>query len=321
MVHIVRLERQIHSRQKHIIERMIVRVDISNRSYRASMVGCHIVEACRTGYPNPTNNAYSRYRPAGGAAGPGNPICKWDHPDAAHAAWPRMMTVGASFVRIAHGLRRKISMLTVHHLGTSQSERIVWLCEELGLDYALKRYERQSNLLAPKEYRALHPMGTAPTITDGDLVLGESAAICDYINIRHGGGRLAPAPDDADFADHLFWFHWANGTYMAGLMIEVTLAMSGASLDRVGFVADRARRCREAIELRLGESPFFGGRNLTTADIMMVYCLTAMRRAASSAAEQGPNTQAYLKRIGERPAYRRAMAKAEPDRPRPEIVS
>ena len=80
-------------------------------------------------------------------------------------------------------------MLTVHHLGISQSERIVWLCEELGLDYELKRYDRRAdNRLAPDEYKALHPMGIAPVITDGDLVLGESGAICDYIRTRYGGG-------------------------------------------------------------------------------------------------------------------------------------
>ena len=84
-------------------------------------------------------------------------------------------------------------MLTVHHLGISQSERIVWLCEELGLDYQLVRYERRAdNRLAPDEYKALHPMGIAPVITDGDLVLGESGAICDYLCRRHGGGRLSP---------------------------------------------------------------------------------------------------------------------------------
>jgi glutathione S-transferase len=126
-------------------------------------------------------------------------------------------------------------MLTVHHLGISQSERIVWLCEELGLPYELKRYDRRAdNRLAPDDYKALHPMGIAPVITDGDLVLGESGAICDYLcalptsRLRQGGstsplapaasgqgragveetigGRLVPKPTDPDFADHLFWF-------------------------------------------------------------------------------------------------------------------
>jgi glutathione S-transferase len=91
-------------------------------------------------------------------------------------------------------------MLTVHHLGVSQSERIVWLCEELDLQYELKRYERRAdNRMAPEDYKALHPMGVAPVITDGAVVLAESGAICDYVNVRYGQGRLAPAPSDPDF--------------------------------------------------------------------------------------------------------------------------
>jgi glutathione S-transferase len=204
-------------------------------------------------------------------------------------------------------------MLTVHHLGISQSERIVWLCEELGLDYELKRYDRRAdNRLAPDDYKALHPMGIAPVITDGPLVLGESGAICDYIRARYGQGRLAPASDDPDFADHLFWFHWSNGTFMATLMMQLVLASGAGDNAAAPFVADRARRGWAMIEARLGEAPFFGGRDLTTADIMMVYCLTTSRAFRDTSIDGYPNVKAYLQRIGERPAYRRAMAKAEP---------
>ena len=134
-------------------------------------------------------------------------------------------------------------MLTVHHLGISQSERIVWLCEELGLDYELKRYDRRAdNRLAPDDYKALHPMGIAPVITDGELVLGESGAICDYICGKYGGGRLAPGPADADFADHLFWFHWSNGTFMTTLMMQLVLAGGGEANPARPFVEDRSRR-------------------------------------------------------------------------------
>ena len=205
-------------------------------------------------------------------------------------------------------------MLTVHHLRISQSERIVWLCEELGLDYDLKLYDRRAdNRLAPDEYKALHPMGIAPVITDGDLVLGESGAICEYIVARHGGGRLAPAPDHPDFADHLFWFHWSNGTFMATMMMQLVLTMSGvADSPAAPFVADRNRRGWEMIEQRLTEAEFFGGSNLTTADIMMVYCLTTSRAFRDAPIDGFPNLRAYLQRIGARPAYQRAMAKAEP---------
>ena len=205
-------------------------------------------------------------------------------------------------------------MLTVHHLRISQSERIVWLCEELGLDYTLKLYDRRTdNRMAPDEYKALHPMGIAPVIEDDGLVLGESGAICDYINVKYGAGRLAPAPDDADFADHLFWFHWSNGTFMATMMMQLVLTMSGAADGASApFVAERSRRGWEMVEQRLGEAKFFGGRNLTTADIMMGYCLTTARAFRDAPIDGFPNVRAYLQRIGARPAYQRAMAKAEP---------
>jgi glutathione S-transferase len=204
-------------------------------------------------------------------------------------------------------------MLTVHHLGISQSERIVWLCEELGLEYELKRYDRRAdNRLAPDEYKALHPMGIAPVIFDDGLVLGESGAICDYLCARYGGGKLTPGRDDPDFADHLFWFHWSNGTFMTTLMMQLVLAAGGEGNPAAPFVGDRSRRGWNLIEARLGEAPFFGGANLTTADIMMVYCLTTSRAFRDMSVDGLPNLKAYLKRIGERPAYQRAMAKAEP---------
>jgi glutathione S-transferase len=205
-------------------------------------------------------------------------------------------------------------MLTVHHLGISQSERIVWLCEELELDYELKRYDRRAdNRLAPDDYKALHPMGIAPVITDGDLVLGESGAICDYICGRYGGGKLNPGPSDPDYADHLFWFHWSNGTFMTTLMMQLVLGMGGGEANPASvFVNDRSQRGWAMIEKRLGEAPFFGGRSLTTADIMMVYCLTTSRAFRNLSIDAFPNLKAYLQRIGARPAYQRAMAKAEP---------
>jgi glutathione S-transferase len=204
----------------------------------------------------------------------------------------------------------RTDMLTVHHLGISQSERIVWLCEELGVAYELKRYDRRpDNFLAPEDYKSLHPMGIAPVITDGDVLLGESGAICEYICGRHGNGRLIPTPDDPDFADHLFWFHWSNGTFMAALMMQRALGRGGQVSD---LVEDRVRRGWTMIEARLGQTPFFGGTDLTIADIMMGYPLTTGRALRGVSIEGYPNVKNYLRRIGERPAYQRAMAKAEP---------
>jgi glutathione S-transferase len=203
-------------------------------------------------------------------------------------------------------------MLTVHHLRISQSERIVWLCEELGLEYDLKLYTRRSdNNLAPDDYKALHLMGIAPVITDDDLVLGESGAICEYIDRRHGGSKLSPGPDHPDFAGHLFWFHFSNATFMTNGMMALVARRLGA--DPIpDFVADRTAKAWKLAEARLGEAEFFGGSQLTTADIMMGFNLTTSRAFGGASLDPFPNIAAYLKRIGERPAYCRAMEKCEP---------
>ncbi|WP_338445529.1 glutathione S-transferase [Pelagerythrobacter marensis] len=201
-------------------------------------------------------------------------------------------------------------MLTVHHLRISQSERIVWLCEELGLDYTLRLYSRrEDNNLAPDEYKALHPMGIAPVITDGDLTLGESGAICEYLDRKYGGAKLSPGPDHPDFAGHLFWFHFANATFMTnGLMALVTARMGEVP----EFVTGRTQKAWALAEARLGEAEFFGGAQLTTADIMMGFSLTTARSFGGPSLDAFPNIAAYLQRIGRREAYRRAMEKCEP---------
>ena len=207
-------------------------------------------------------------------------------------------------------------MLTIHHLRLSQSERIVWLAEELGIDYDLKLYNRRTdNRLAPDEYKALHPMGIAPVITDCDFVLGESGAIMDYIVAKFAPDTaLVPGANHPDFADHLFYYHWANATFMTnGMMALVAQFMGAAELP--AFVADRVAKGWKIVEQRLGEADYFGGSQLTTADIMMGFQLTTSRAMSGMSIDHLPNLQAYLKRIGERPAYQLAMAKCEPGMP------
>ena len=205
-------------------------------------------------------------------------------------------------------------MLTVHHLGISQSERVVWLCEELGLDYEFKRYDRRAdNRMAPDELKALHPAGMAPVIEDDGLVLAESGAICEYIDRKYGNAKHCLGPDHPDFAAHLFWFHFANATFMTNGMMQLMLSMAQAQNDMPGqFVADRTMKAWTMVEERLGEAEFFGGSQLTLADILMVYALTTGRMMRQTPLGDRPNTRAYLQRIGEREAYRRAWAKCEP---------
>ncbi len=206
-------------------------------------------------------------------------------------------------------------MLTIHHLRISQSERIVWLCEELGLEYDLKLYNRDPDTrLAPPELKALHPMEVAPVITDGGLVLGESGAIVEYIIGKYAPDTdLVPGPDHPDFADHLYWFHFANATFMTNGMMQIAVGAVGAEMPPP--LAKRVTNAWEQIERRLGEADYFGGSALTTADIMMVFQLTTSRAFNNMSIDHLPNLKAYLKRIGAREAYQRAMAKCEPGFP------
>jgi glutathione S-transferase len=203
-------------------------------------------------------------------------------------------------------------MLTVHHLRISQSERVVWLCEELGLDYELKLYNRDPETrLAPPELKAIHPMQIAPVITDGDLVLGESGAIVEYIVGRYAPETpLVPGPDHPDFAQHLYWFNFANATFMTNGMMQIAVGAVGAQMPPP--LAKRVTNAWDQIERQLGETDYFGGSALTTADIMMVFQLTTSRAFNNTSIEDRPNLKAYLQRIGAREAYGRAMAKAEP---------
>ena len=206
-------------------------------------------------------------------------------------------------------------MLTVHHLGISQSDRIVWLCEELGLPYDLIRYDRDAvTRLAPADYRALTPFGTAPVITDGDLTLGESGAIIDYIVARYADGRLTVGKDAANFADYLYWFHFANGSFMPAAMTDLIVKMVAPDADpaRAKAFTERGNRAFAQVEARLGEADFFAGPEFTAADIMMLFPLTTGRYFFPRDLAPFPNILAYLQRIGARPAFQRAMAKADP---------
>src|SRR3984957_1451378 len=204
-------------------------------------------------------------------------------------------------------------MLVVHHLGISQSDRIVWLCEELELPYELKRYERDpASKLAPPAYRALTPFGTAPVITDGNVVLGESAAIIEYIIALYGKGRLTIAPGAPGYADYLFWFHFANGSLMPSAMVDMIAQMMGDGNELMGALRNRLDRAYAPLEARLGEAAYLAGDLFSAADIMTLFPLTTMRAFAPRDIKPYPNIRAYLKRVGARPAFQRAMAKADP---------
>lgn len=209
-------------------------------------------------------------------------------------------------------------MLTVHHLGKSQSERIVWLCEELGIPYELKVYDRDAvTRLAPPEYKALHPLGAAPVIEDGDVLLAESGAIVDYIVAKYGKGRLTLAPEHPDFAQFLYWFHFANGTLQPATGRNMILGRLDLAADNPLLRAMKARLdlALSLVEARLGQADYLAGSEFTTADIMAVFSLTTMRYFLPFDLSLYPAILAYLQRIAARPTYQRAMQKGDPGMP------
>jgi glutathione S-transferase len=206
-------------------------------------------------------------------------------------------------------------MLTVHHLGKSQSERIVWLCEELDIPYELKCYTRDSvTMLAPPDYKALHPIGAAPVITDGDLVLAESGAVVEYIIAKYGNGRLALNSAHPDFAPFLYWYHFANGTLQAAMGRSMILNRLKLADDNPILLASKGRldRAFNLVDARMHEAEYLAGTEFTSADIMIGFSLTTMRYFMPYDLGRCPNIVRYLARIGARPAYRRAMEKGDP---------
>ncbi|KAK6957190.1 hypothetical protein Daesc_002476 [Daldinia eschscholtzii] len=208
--------------------------------------------------------------------------------------------------------------LVVHHLGVSQSDRVVWLCEELGIDYELKKYDR-SPIWAPPEYKALHPVGSAPVIEDGSIKLAESAACVEYILQTRGNGKLAIAPGQKDFAEYLYWFRktgldFANGTLQPALVLALSLSRAGLGDDNesVKRIEDRRKQLLKFMDQRLSVVPWLAGEEFTAADIMTVTSLTTMRCFIKYDLSEYPSVLAYLQRIAARDRYRYAMQKGDP---------
>jgi glutathione S-transferase len=212
-------------------------------------------------------------------------------------------------------------MITIHHLGVSQSDRVVWLMEELGLPYELKWYDRGADFLAPAELRALHPSGTAPVITDGNLVLAESTAIVEYISQVHGEGRLSVMPGDPDYPHYLYWMQF-NNNLQSVVFVKAAFRSSGVENVSDNAMAITTQRREDglyrALEQRLGEAEYLGGSRFSCADIMSMFNLTSLGMLGAREIDDSlPNTKAYVDRISARPAYQKAMAIAGPSAVRP----
>ena len=205
-------------------------------------------------------------------------------------------------------------MITIHHLGVSQSERIVWLMEELALPYKLKWYDRMPNRLAPPELLTLHPTAMAPVIEDDGRVLTESAVIAEYICHRYAGGKFTLRPEQPNYYDYLYWMHFNNSAMGLGFAKSVLSAgASGPVADTMHEVVNRREeQYYKYLDWRLGESPFLAGPEVTCADILVVYRLTTGVLFGARPIDDLPNAVAYVKRIETRPAYQKAMQVAGP---------
>ncbi|KAJ5148402.1 hypothetical protein N7526_001754 [Penicillium atrosanguineum] len=198
--------------------------------------------------------------------------------------------------------------LTIHHLGRSQSERIVWLAEELGVKYDFVFHKRDP-IFSPQSIKDLHPAGTAPN----KVVLAESGAIIDYIIAAYGEGCLGRTPKDGDeYVHFLEWYHWANASLQPALFrVLMTRRLSNdPEAVHVKVGAAKLERALEMVEARLGETgSYLAGNDVTAADIMAVCTLTTMRGFCPIEfdIQKHKNILAYLKRVGDRPAYQKAM--------------
>jgi glutathione S-transferase len=207
-------------------------------------------------------------------------------------------------------------VITIHHLGVSQSDRIVWLMEELKLPYKLKWYDRGPDGLMPPEYLALHPAATAPVIEEDGRMLAESAAICEYISQRHAGGRLSVAPDRPNYFDYLYFMHWNNN--VQGMFFARLAARAGGTTNPVTALIDRRENgYYRALEQQLAKNPVVAGPDFTCADVMVTFNLTSLSRFGGRTIDDLPNVLAYVGRITRRPAYVEAMRIAGPTAVKP----
>jgi glutathione S-transferase len=200
-------------------------------------------------------------------------------------------------------------MIKIHHLLVSQSERVIWLMEELGLPYELQSYPRQPNYMAAPEFLALNPVGQAPVIEDGDVVLAESLAIVTYILELYGQGRLRIAPGEKGYADYVYWMAYSIGGLAPQAMQYMTALRMGTES---GPFADMARERRGRhlgmIDKRLAGNEWLAGDKFTGAEIMCHFPFGAtMRKFGAMDISDYPNIQRWLQRINERPTFQRAM--------------
>lgn len=202
--------------------------------------------------------------------------------------------------------------ITVHHLENSRSQRVLWMLEELGLPYTVRRYERdKKTMLAPPELAQVHPLGKSPVIEDDGLIVAETGAIVEYL-VEKGDGKLGSPAHREDALRYRFWLHYAEGSMMPPLLLKLVLSrvpiFGKTALKRVQPMIDKHL---DFVESELAQRPWFAGDAMTAADIMMSFPLEAARSRGGLGPSR-PHTIAWLDKVHARPAYQTALAKGGP---------
>ena len=218
-------------------------------------------------------------------------------------------------------------MVAVHHLNNSRSQRVLWLLEELGLDYNVVRYQRDATtMLAPASLRKVHPLGKSPVVTDGDTVVAESGAIVEYLVGRYGEGRLVPPEGTPERLLYSYYLHYAEGSAMPPLLMKLVFDKIASTpvpffvkpvvkgiVGKVmgGFIAPQIKTHLDFLESELARRTWFAGQEFTAADVQMSFPIEAAAQRAGLDGHR-PKLMAWLKRIHARPAYQRALERGGP---------
>ena len=217
-------------------------------------------------------------------------------------------------------------MLTVHHLNNSRSQRVLWLLEELGVPYEIVRYQRQPDMRAPKELRAIHPLGKSPVVTDNGNTIAESGAIAEYIVGTYGNGRLIPAANTPERLRYTYWLHYAEGSAMSPLLMKLVfdrietspmpffakpIARGISRKVKTAMIEPNLKRHLDHMERELTKSEWFAGDEFSAADIQMSFPVEASALRAGLDSSR-PKLMTFLKKIHARPAFRRALERGGP---------
>lgn len=218
-------------------------------------------------------------------------------------------------------------MIIVHHLNNSRSQRILWLLEELGLDYEIKKYERDAKtMLAPPELRAIHPLGKSPVIEDDGTMVAESGAIIEYLIERYGKGKFIPAAGSPEKLRYTYFMHYAEGSAMTPLLMKLVfdkvasspmpffakpIAKGIANKVKSSYIMPQIVQHLKYMESELAKRDWFAGDEITGADFQVTFVLEAAS-ARGGLGDKYPKLNAYLKRVHARPAYKRGLERGGP---------